>query len=108
MKKVISTLSLALALTLAAGGVLPDVAPASSHGAGHAAEAREAAHARPGFVTRMEDGRLWVFREGGKELHDFEKNGELAKHIVRPGGGPGGVTLKAPDAETADAYMAVQ
>lgn len=61
--------------------------------------------ARAGFVTKFEDGRLWVFRTGSKELGDFEKHGELAKHVIRPGAGPQGVTLKSPDAETLDAYV---
>ncbi len=60
--------------------------------------------AKPGFVTEIEDGRVWVFRAGCAELAKFEKDGELAKHVVRPGAGPLGATLKAPDAETLDAY----
>lgn len=64
--------------------------------------------AKPGFVVMIEDGRLWVFRDGSKELGQFREHGELAKHIIRPGAGPGGMTLKAPDAETADAYLQVQ
>ena len=61
--------------------------------------------AKTGFVTKFEDGRLWVFRAGSKELADFQKHGELAKHVVRPGAGPNGATIKAPDAETLDAYI---
>ena len=53
----------------------------------------------------MEDGRLWVFREGAKELSLFEEAGELAKHVIRPGAGPGGMTIKGPDADTIDAYL---
>lgn len=60
----------------------------------------------PGFVTKIEDGRLWVFKAGSQELADYEAAGELAKHIVRPGAGPQGMTVKAPDAETIDAYLA--
>ena len=56
-------------------------------------------------MTIVEDGRLWVFRPGSPELAAFEQDGELAKQVVRPGAGPGGVTLKAPDAETLDAYQ---
>ncbi len=63
---------------------------------------------RPGFVTEVHDGRLWVFKAGAKELERFRKDGELAKHVVRPGAGPLGATLKAPDAETLDAYLATQ
>jgi hypothetical protein len=29
----------------------------------------------PGFVTEVEDGRLWVFRQGSQELKDFEATG---------------------------------
>lgn len=62
--------------------------------------------ARDGFVTRIEGSRLWVFRPGSKELSAFERDGDLAKHVVRPRAGPGGITIKAPDAETIDAYLA--
>ena len=55
----------------------------------------------------MEDGRLWVFRHGSKEYADFQKHGELAKHVVRPAAGPNRVTIKAPDIETVNAYLAV-
>jgi hypothetical protein len=62
--------------------------------------------AKPGFVTRLVDGRLWVFRSGGGELAEFDQQGELAKHVTHPGVGPGGVTVKAPDADTVAAYLA--
>ncbi len=62
--------------------------------------------ARPGFITRIEDGRLWVFKSDSEEFQKFTEHGELAKHIIRPGAGPGGVTVKSPDAETLDSYMA--
>ncbi|HEX5139062.1 MAG TPA: hypothetical protein VFY93_18985 [Planctomycetota bacterium] len=61
--------------------------------------------AKEGFVTRCEDSRLWVFRAGSKELAEFEKQGELAKHVTKIGAGPGGVTVKAPDSETIAAYV---
>lgn len=63
--------------------------------------------AQPGFVTKVDDGRVWVFREGAPEWNDFQEQGELAKHVTRPGAGPGGMTLRAPDAETLDAYLSV-
>jgi 1,2-phenylacetyl-CoA epoxidase PaaB subunit len=62
--------------------------------------------AKPGFVTQPVEGRLWVFRADSEELAEFQKNGELAKHVVMPSAGPGGVTLKAPDTETINAYLA--
>jgi hypothetical protein len=63
------------------------------------------AAAKPGFETRLADGRLWVFPANSKELAEFEKYGELAKHVIRPGAGPAGITIKAPEAETIDAYL---
>ena len=62
--------------------------------------------ARPGFVTEFQGGRLWVFRPGSKDLNDFHKAGELAKHVTLPGVGPLGVTVKSPDTQTALAYLA--
>lgn len=62
----------------------------------------------PGFVTFLEDGRLWVFRDDAQELAEYKDKGELAKFVVRPSAGPMGMTLKAPDAETLDAYRAAQ
>jgi len=61
---------------------------------------------KPGFHTELHDGRLWVFKAGSEELEMFQKNGELAKHVIRPKAGPDGMTIKAPDTETIDAYMA--
>jgi hypothetical protein len=60
---------------------------------------------RDGFETIVEDGRLWVFRAGSKDLAAFKKDSELAKHVTRIHAGPLGMTLKAPDAETLDAYL---
>lgn len=86
--------------------VQPGVGPAGmTMKAPDAETIRDYLAARAGFVAKFEDGRLWVFRSGSKELADFEKHGELAKHVVRPGAGPGGATIKAPDAETLDAYI---
>src|SRR5262249_24087182 len=61
--------------------------------------------AKPGFVTKYDDGRLWVFRQGSKDYDFLLKHGELEKHVIRIGAGPRGMTLKAPDAETIDAYL---
>jgi hypothetical protein len=93
------------------------IAPASFHGsaAPAGAEAEEAAViarwseidlAKPGFAVKLDaDGRLWVFREGSAEWAEFQKSGELAKHVTWVGSGPSGTSLKAPDAETAMAYL---
>lgn len=64
---------------------------------------------RPGFVTMLDKhGRLWVFRADSKELAEFREKGEPAKQVVRPKAGPDGRALKAPDAETIDAYLATK
>lgn len=60
---------------------------------------------RPGFVSYVVDGRLWVFKAGSKELAEFETDGPSDKHVTRIGGGPAGMTLKAPDGATIDAFM---
>lgn len=60
---------------------------------------------KPGFVTRIEDGRLWIFTEGSKELEQFEQHGEPSVNVSRIGEGPEGMTLKAPTNDVIDAYM---
>ncbi len=62
-------------------------------------------YSKPGFVTFVKDGRLWVFRAGSKELQDYKKDGEPAKQVTRVGEGPEGMTLKGPDTETLNAYL---
>jgi hypothetical protein len=62
-------------------------------------------HAKCGFVTCVDDGRLWVFPEVSADLAEFYKVGEPAKHVIRPGVGPRGMTLKSPDTETLLAYV---
>jgi sugar lactone lactonase YvrE len=62
--------------------------------------------AADGFEIRIQDGRIWVFRSGSEALQEFDRNGEPAKHVIRPAAGPRGMTIKAPDVETANAYLA--
>lgn len=59
----------------------------------------------PGFVTEVEDGRLWVFKEGSEALKEFEKHGEPAKQFTNIGAGPNGMTIKAADQKTLDEYL---
>ena len=61
--------------------------------------------AKPGFVTKIVESRLWVFKAGSEELTKFEEDGELAKHVIRPLAGPNNMTIKAPDTETIDEYL---
>ncbi|QKG64980.1 hypothetical protein HP062_04895 [Pseudomonas sp. B14-6] len=60
---------------------------------------------KPGFITEVEDGRLWVFREGSKELVDFKKTGEPAKQFSDIGAGPNGMTVKSADEKTLKDYL---
>lgn len=65
--------------------------------------------AKPGFVTGVEDGRLWVFLEGSKEAEAYlSKKSKPAKHVVRPGVGPNGMTIRAPEFDIIDAYLATK
>jgi hypothetical protein len=63
-------------------------------------------HDRPGYLTRVVKERLWVFRKGSKDLAEFLKKGESAKSVTLVGRGPDGMSLRAPDAATAEAYLA--
>ncbi|MCC9606057.1 hypothetical protein LOC68_19795 [Blastopirellula sp. JC732] len=60
--------------------------------------------AKPGFVTAIEDGRVWVLKEGSDAAKEFLASGEPAKQVIRPGVGPLGTTLKSDDAATIAAY----
>ena len=61
---------------------------------------------KPGFYTEVREGRLWVLREGSKELEEFKKHGEPAHQVTRIGAGPRGMTIKSSSAEVIDAYLA--
>lgn len=63
-------------------------------------------YAHPGFFVDLVDGRLWVFREGSKDLAAFRTSGEPSKRVTRIAAGPDDLTLVGPDADTLDAYMA--
>jgi hypothetical protein len=63
---------------------------------------------KPGFHTEVKDGRLWVFRDGSKDLAEFKQHGEPAKQVTRIGGGPNGMTIKSSDAKVIDEYMAAK
>jgi sugar lactone lactonase YvrE len=65
--------------------------------------------ATEGFHTKVDsDGRVWVFVEGSDAHQDFVANGKPARHVIRPGAGPLGLTLKSVDFETLDAYIAMR
>ncbi|MDX1588658.1 MAG: hypothetical protein R3296_06945 [Oleiphilaceae bacterium] len=54
---------------------------------------------KPGFKVEIEDGRLWVLRDGQEKSE---------KHATLIGAGPMGMTVKALDRETALAYLAAR
>lgn len=60
---------------------------------------------KPGFVTQVEDGRLWVFREGSEQLKDFKAHGEPAKQFTEIGTGPEGMTVKSGDEKALKDYL---
>jgi hypothetical protein len=64
--------------------------------------------ARPGFATRVVEGRIWVFVAGSKDWEEFLTTGEPAKSVTRIGAGPNGMTVKAPDAAVIEAWLAAQ
>ncbi len=64
---------------------------------------------KPGFVTAVQDGRLWVFKEGTKEADAYiAAKSKPAKHVVRPGAGPNGMTIRSPEFDIIDAYLATK
>ncbi len=96
MKKVFARLFLVLVAAVAMG------CSASELKAGNGAVNYD----RPGFVTAVDDGRLWVFRQGSKEAEAYlQSKSKPAKHVVRVGSGPDGMTVRSPEASLIDAYM---
>ena len=67
-----------------------------------------ASYSKQGFVTDVKDGRLWVFREGSKDLAEYRQHGELTKMVTRIGAGPNGMTIRAGDAKDIDDYLAAK
>jgi hypothetical protein len=63
--------------------------------------------ARDGFETFVDDGRIWVFPAGSPAVKEYKEVGEPGKYVIRPGAGPLGMTVKALDNETMDAYLRV-
>lgn len=63
---------------------------------------------KPGFAVRSAREKdktyVWIFKEGAKDLAEFDKSGTLVKHTTKSI--PGGPMVKGPDADTLDAYIA--
>ncbi|MBU0723388.1 MAG: hypothetical protein KJ904_12530 [Alphaproteobacteria bacterium] len=70
--------------------------------------AKASPYDKPGFTTKVDDGRLWVFKTGSKELADFQKKGEPAKQVTRIAAGPNRMTIRSNDSAVIDAYLAAK
>jgi hypothetical protein len=62
--------------------------------------------AKSGFFVHVHDGRLWVLREGDKDIAVVSKNEEPKVVITRIGVGPKGMTVKSNDGKVIDEYLA--
>lgn len=65
-------------------------------------------YAKPGFYTHVHDNRLWVLKEGDKEIALVSKNQEPKVVITRIAAGPNRMTIKSNDAKVIDAYLAAK
>lgn len=66
----------------------------------------ESNYDKPGYSTKVENGRLWVFTADSPAIADFEKNGEPEKSFSAIGAGPDGMTVRAASVEVLDGYLA--
>lgn len=66
-------------------------------------------YAKFGFNTMEKDGRLYVFSGmNSAEYQAFKREGDMVKRVTRPGAGPNGITIVAPDGDTIDRYLAAK
>lgn len=101
------TITLALTTVLGAGvGPLSQSAMAEEAGGEEASVQEGSPYDRPGYATRVEDGRLWVFLAGSKEWKEFLEHGEPAKSVTLIAAGPDGMTIRSSDRDTIDGYLA--
>lgn len=91
-------LKLSLAV-LASSLMLGACATGSGHGDKDVAD-------KKGFYTHVHDGRLWVLKEGDKDIELVSKNKEPKVVVTRIAAGPKGMTVKSNDAKVIDAYLA--
>jgi len=57
-----------------------------------------------GYAVIADDGRLWVFEDGGEDHKSFLSKGEPAKRVTLIGEGPDGLTLLGADTDVMRAY----
>lgn len=92
----------------ASGTAPPAGDEAATDAAADASPADPGNYERAGFQVYLRDGRLWVFREGSEAIAEFERVGEPGKFVTNIGDGPGGITIRAEDVATIEAYLAAQ
>lgn len=63
-------------------------------------------YAKKGFFTHVHDNRLWVLKEGDKDIATVSKNGEPKEVVTRIAAGPNNMTIKSNDSSVIDAYLA--
>ena len=92
---------------LAAGCATTNGDEDAAAAAGAASEIVLANFERPGYVVEEQDGRVWVFCDGSEEAAAFAAgSGAPEKHVTQIGALPGGLTVKAPDQNTLNGYLA--
>ena len=64
--------------------------------------------AKPGYFTHIHDGRLWVLKEGDKDIEKVSKSQEPKVIVTRIAAGPNNMTIKSNSAEAIDAYLAAK
>jgi hypothetical protein len=65
-------------------------------------------HGKTGYYTHVHDGRLWVLKEGDKDIALVSNNKEPKVVITRIAAGPNNMTVKSNSAEVIDAYLAAR
>ena len=65
-------------------------------------------YAKTGFYTHVHDNRLWVLKQGDKDIEIVSKNQEPRVVVTRIAAGPNRMTVKSNDAAVIDAYLAAK
>ena len=82
------------------------VAAAAPAKVAEAVPAKAVSYDKPGFVTAVVKGRLWVFADGSEALAAYKASGKPpAEHATRVKAGPDGMTIMATDLSVIDAYL---
>ena len=66
----------------------------------------QAPYAKAGYYTHVHDNRLWVLKEGDKDIDLVSQNKEPKVVVTRIAAGPNNMTVKSNDAAVIDAYLA--